>query len=85
MCASCGHKDRKHTVLLEKKRFTYSDPDGPPETVEFHRFAECMGCESIKYVVTSKDWHGPDDDEGDTVVYPDAPGTTARRTPNITK
>ena len=85
-CAACGHQNRKHRILHEKIKHYYDDPDGPPINKEFHRFVECMGCESVKYVASEIDLIDPDDDqEYDFKVYPDAPGTIQRRVATITE
>lgn len=87
ICSSCGHQFRNHRILHEKIRTVYDDPfDGAPINVEYHRFVECMGCESLKYVESTRD---PQElDPYDAVeknfkVYPDAPGTPRQRRPSI--
>ncbi|NOY41903.1 MAG: DUF4145 domain-containing protein [Planctomycetes bacterium] len=86
MCASCGHNHRNHRVLHEKvKRYT-DEPYGAVMSIEYHRFVECMGCESLKYVTSTQDplEHDPyEDGERDFKVYSDAPGTVARRAASI--
>jgi hypothetical protein len=82
-CASCGNQSRKHKVLCLKVKHLLDGPEGIPETDEFHRFVECMGCESLKYVSSSLDRqaqsHGYEVYEEDFRVYPDAPGTAGNR------
>ncbi len=91
LCASCGHQSRNHRVLHEKITNIYTDEDAPPSFEEFHRLAECMGCNSIKYVVSRKTWYFKGDEvppwenpEIDIKVYPDAPGNN-QRVPAISK
>ncbi len=60
---------------------------GPP-AYYYHRLVECMGCESIKYVISTSepDQFAPfENPETDIRVYPDAPGTTQQRSPAITQ
>lgn len=84
-CAACGHKNRKHRILHEKSTFIYDDYDGPPSYEEFHRFVECMGCESVKYVSSTTDLQNPyEEGEFDIKVYPDSPGKTKKRASAIT-
>lgn len=79
-CAACGHQHRKHRILHEKIEHFYDDPDGPPLYKEFHRFVECMGCETVKYVTSKVDLMDQyDEGEYNFKVYPDAPGTIQRR------
>lgn len=75
-CASCGHQSRNHRVLHEKVKH-YEDEDGPPLYDEYHRLVECMGCETIKYVIIALDCYSGE--ESDFKVYPDTPGNTQRR------
>lgn len=85
-CAACGHQHRKHRILHEKTEKYYEDYDGPPLYKEFHRFVECMGCESVKYVASKEDFNDPyDRGEYDFKVYPDSPGTECRRLAAITE
>lgn len=85
-CAACGHQHRKHRVLHEKIEKHYEDFDGPPLYTEFHRFVECMGCESVKYVTSKEDFNDPyGRGEYNFKVYPDAPGTECRRSAVITE
>jgi hypothetical protein len=83
ICSSCGHQHRNHRVLYEKPVYFLDEPGGPEILRKYHRLVECMGCETIKYVISSLDlqsyaeYEGPQ--ESNFVVYPDAPGTSARR------
>jgi len=55
-------------------------------SIEHHRFVECVGCESLKYVTSTEDPYEHDPYEGgeqDFKVYPDAPGNPPRRAANI--
>ena len=88
LCAACGHRNRNHRVLYEKKVNIYEDE--PPPTVvlvEHHRLLQCMGCNSIKYAISKSDWEGdnvsPWNEETDLKVYPDGPGPTQQRLPAI--
>ena len=81
MCASCGNKHRNHRVLHEKVKRYADEPYGPVLSIEYHRFVECMGCESLKYVTSTEDPY--EDGEQDFKVYPDAPGHLPRRAANI--
>ncbi len=86
ICSACGHQSRKHRVLHEKIKHVYYNEDQakeePPEFVEYNRFVECMGCESLKYVVSIAEFGM--DDEGRFEVYPDAPSTRGQqREPQI--
>lgn len=83
-CAACGHQSRKHRILHEKIEHHYDDYDGPPIYKQFHRFVECMGCESVKYVTSKYDLLGSyDDEEYNFMVYPDAPEPTQLRVETI--
>ena len=85
-CAECGHQHRKHRILHEKIEKHYEEYDGPPLYKEFHRFVECMGCESVKYVTSRYDYDNSDErGEYDFNVYPDEPGTNYRRVAAITE
>jgi Domain of unknown function (DUF4145) len=85
ICAACGHHHRNHRVLFETiKRWVDEPGPGSSEIKrDYHRLAECMGCETIKYVISSMDlvqvheFDGPD--ETDFIVYPDAPGNATKR------
>jgi hypothetical protein len=87
ICASCGHQYRNHRILHEKIRTQYEDPfGGAPINVEYHRFVECMGCESLKYVESNRDPQELDPYGGGEMnfkVYPDAPGTPRQRRASI--
>ncbi|HEV3301275.1 MAG TPA: DUF4145 domain-containing protein [Planctomycetaceae bacterium] len=83
-CSECGNSYRNHRVLFEKALHIVDDPDGPEVRREYHRLVECMGCEKIKYVISTLDLYRYDvherQEEEDFVVYPDAPGKRGRRT-----
>ena len=83
-CARCGHANRRHRILYEKTVLALEDDD---PVNEHHSSSECMGCESIKYVVSRSDWTGDDlpwkAQETDFKVYPDAPGSNQERLPAI--
>lgn len=81
ICAACGHNSRKHLVLHEVERRHFEEPGGPLLGIDYHRFVECMGCESLKYVTSSYDPEEPDPHyaESDFKVFPDAPGNAGRR------
>lgn len=87
ICASCGHQYRNHRILHEKIKTQHDDPfGGAPINVEYHRFVECMGCESLKYVESSRDpseMEPYDEYEKNFKVYPDAPGAPGQRRPTI--
>ncbi|MEZ6056312.1 MAG: DUF4145 domain-containing protein [Planctomycetaceae bacterium] len=87
VCASCGHQHRNHRILHEKvKRYTDDPYGGCVVNIEYHRFVECMGCESLKYVTSSLDPQEMDpyeQGERNFKVYPDAPGELTRRKPAI--
>ncbi len=87
ICGSCGHQYRNHRILHEKIRNYYDDPfGGAPINVEYHRFVECMGCESLKYVESNRDPQELDPYDGGEMnfkVYPDAPGTPRQRRASI--
>lgn len=82
-CASCGQGNRKHRILHEKVVNFTDEPHGPVISREFHRLVECMGCENIKYVISTLDCQVIDAEEEDFKVYPDAPGVVVRRRPAI--
>lgn len=86
ICASCGYKQRSHRVLFEKTNEILDEPYGPPIEQVHHRLVECMGCESIKYVISKSDPHVKDlppweYEETDVKVYPDASGANPQRLP----
>ncbi len=86
VCASCGNEYRNHRILHEKVTRWCNGPHEPVRALELHRFVECMGCESLKYVHSWEDFpvnedYGPR--EYNVKVYPDAPGTTNRRNAGI--
>jgi len=90
LCASCGHQRRNHRIISEKSVNFYEDEGMPPSQIEHHRFVECMGCETIKYVISTSDWHTKDrppweNVESDFRVYPDAPGANQQRSPAISQ
>lgn len=82
-CASCGQESRKHRILHEKVVNWTDELYGPTLSQEFHRFVECMGCESTKYVISTLDCQVYNAEEENFKVYPDAPGTVVRRRPAI--
>ena len=83
-CAQCGHANRRHRILYEKTVLAL-EADDPVN--EHHRLLECMGCESIKYVISRSDWSGDHliwkAQETDLKVYPDSPGSNQDRLPAI--
>lgn len=87
VCASCGHQHRNHRILHEKVKHYTEDPyGGSIINIEYHRFVECMGCESLKYATSSFDpneMHPYEQGETNFKVYPDAPGEVTRRKPAI--
>ncbi|HJT33302.1 MAG TPA: DUF4145 domain-containing protein [Pirellulales bacterium] len=89
ICASCGHQDRNHRVLHEAQKHFIDEPSGPEVSREYHRLAQCKGCETIKYVISTMDMVNYDELEGpeetNFIVYPDAPGMVVRRRPAIGK
>ena len=91
LCASCGHQNRKHRILHEKTVDIFTAEDEPPEYNEHHRLVQCMGCETIKYVISRSDWfihpEAPpwENVETDFKVYPDAPGANQQRLPALPK
>jgi len=91
LCASCGHQNRKHRILHEKTVDIFTAEDEPPEFNEHHRLVQCMGCETIKYVISKSDWfthpEAPpwENVETDFKVYPGAPGANQQRLPAITQ
>jgi len=92
ICTACGFEERKHRILHEKNIPIYEDePPAPPIGYVHHRFVECMGCETIKYVI-SNSYRELDDDarpqeqnECNFKVYPDVPAINQRRTALINK
>lgn len=83
-CATCKHLNR-HRVLHEKVINCRNDIDGPIVGYEYHRFVECMGCETVKYASSLLDLANDEYGEHDIKVYPDAPGTTQRKAAAISK
>lgn len=83
-CASCGHQNKKHWVLHEVRKEYHEEDFLPPEYV-YHRLVECGGCETIKYVTSEYSEYQGDAQERDFKVYPDAPGTTQRRSSAFTR
>jgi len=86
-CSRCGYESRDHNVLYEKQKdiFQYEQPC-PPDGVEYHRLVECMGCKTIKYVISQSDYESegvPPWEETDLKIYPDAPGANQQRVPLI--
>ena len=80
LCSACKQAFNNHRVLKEIVR-NYADGPGEPSTEqEFHRFVECMGCSSLKYVVSRQRLdYGYEDGEFDIKVYPDGPLSKAQR------
>jgi hypothetical protein len=89
LCAACGHQTRNHNILYEKNLDIYSDENEPPEVIEHHRLVQCLGCETIKYMVSKSDWFTDpevppwENQETDLKIYPAAPGPTEHRVPMI--
>src|SRR6516225_6721161 len=84
ICANCGHQHLNHRVLHEKVDRYCDDPHGPEIRREYHRFVECMGCNTPKYVISTLDLQNYDEYEGgpyetNYIVHPDAPDSAARR------
>ena len=82
-CAKCGQNRCKHQILHEKVINWSEDRDGPIVSKEFHRFVECMGCESTKYVISTLECLDWDSEEENFIIYPDSPGTQSYRKPTI--
>ena len=81
-CSSCGSQYNNHRVLHEIVKRWCDGPDEPVHTHEYHRFVQCMGCESLKYVTSKEDLHAEypyEGEETDIKVYPDAPGVDSKR------
>jgi len=87
VCESCGYQQRNHRILHQKvKRITENPYCGSVIDIEYHRFVECMGCESLKYVTSSFDpleMNPNEREETNFKVYPDAPVEVTRRKPTI--
>ena len=75
-CTSCGHQSKNHRVLYEQAR---ANAKGGDDVI--HRLVECMGCETIKYIISIGycDCHDHDHRECDFKVHTYAPGSTQRR------
>jgi Domain of unknown function (DUF4145) len=84
-CASCGQQSRKHQILHEKVIEYTDEPNGATLRKEFHRFVECMGCGTTKYVISDLDCEQYDAQEENFSVYPDAPGKGTRRPAAISR
>jgi hypothetical protein len=86
ICASCGYRPRNHRILYEKIIQPFDDP---PLEVELHRLVQCMGCESIKYVISTApniaDLPPWEDVETDVHVYPDSPTSRPRLVADISQ
>ncbi|MFO0979695.1 MAG: DUF4145 domain-containing protein [Planctomycetaceae bacterium] len=85
-CSTCGQQYNNHRVLHEVVRRLCDGPDEPAHTHEYHRFVQCMGCESLKYVTSREDLHAPypyEGEEADVKVFPDAPGVASKREPGF--
>jgi hypothetical protein len=91
LCAACGHHNRKHNIIYEKSIELVTAEDEPPDFYEHHRLVQCMGCETIKYVISKSNWltdpNAPpwENAEKDFIVYPDAPGSGRQRPPMISQ
>ena len=86
VCAACGDQHRNHRVLHEEVERWCDGPGEPVHAHKYHRFVQCMGCDSYKYVTCREDFPAEepyDNGEYDFKVYPDAPGTAARRIAGI--
>ena len=83
ICGLCGQASREHRILHEKVINCCDGPDYPVDSKEYHRFVECMGCKSTKYVISTLDCQDYEAKEENFIVYPDAPGNTVRRKPAI--
>lgn len=84
MCAECGHQYRNHRILHEKPLHYCDGPFEPTHLIVYHRFVECMGCDSLKYVTSKQDPLQDDPEERmeyDFKVYPDAPDVSVLREP----
>ncbi|MFT5094824.1 MAG: hypothetical protein ACI93T_003667 [Porticoccaceae bacterium] len=81
-CATCARQHNNHRVLHEVVNRFSDGPEGPPLSKEYHRFVECMGCESLKYVMSRENLTEVDSfysGETDFRVYPDLPGVVPKR------
>jgi hypothetical protein len=81
-CAACGQQYNNHRVLHEIVKRWCDGPGEPVHTLEFHRFVQCMGCESPKYVTSKEDLTEEDPydrGESNVKVYPDLPAMEAKR------
>jgi hypothetical protein len=89
-CANCNNKYRNHRVLCEKTVERTDEPGGPTLSTEYHRFVQCMGCNSFKYAssIINNERYGFEyglDEEMDWKVFPDAPSENeTKRLPKIT-
>ena len=90
-CARCGYESRDHRILYEKRQEIYEDePPCPAAYYEYHRLVECMGCKTIKYVI-SKTSNSLDNvppssiEETDLKVYPDLHREPISQTTSIIK
>jgi hypothetical protein len=83
-CAKCGYGSKSHRILCEKEKYYLDGPDGNVLTTYFHRFVQCMGCESYKYATSERDETQFDPQEENFTIFPDAPGTSQRRVARIT-
>jgi hypothetical protein len=80
-CSTCGRHYNNHRVLHEVVKRWCDGPDEPVHTHEYHRFVQCMGCESLKYVTSREDLTVDEHyrEETDIKVFPDAPGPESKR------
>jgi Domain of unknown function (DUF4145) len=86
-CARCGDAERNHRILYEKATHFCLD-EGPPsptnlDHIEYHRLAQCMGCDGIKYVISEADKDKTEFPPWEIVekhlkIYPDAPEANQR-------
>ena len=84
ICANCGHQYRNHRVLYEKVDRFCNGPHEPETRREYHRFVECMGCDTPKYFISTLDLQNYDEYPGgpyesNFIVHPDSPGAAVRR------
>ncbi len=91
LCARCGYRKTDHRILYENGKDIYEEaPPGFPDHIEYHRLVECMGCKTIKYVVSDVTYESDDLPEWEKVetnlkIFPDGLGTNRQRAPAITQ
>lgn len=83
-CAKCNYQSRSHRILHEETTYFLDGPDGNVLSTTYHRFIQCMGCESFKYAVSEVD-HTFYDAESEFKIYPDSPGTPQQRAARISQ